>query len=230
MAKPFSPAQPARSRGSARCGDSSHRRPAHRWPRRQTRRDPPPDSTALFAGYLTVSSLTTPSVAIGDPEVSPALGVAHGHDTSLGESSHLARNAFTRLRSAPRVNAAMLLLGRLFVEPLGSKTSPAVADSLPTWFRDRVSAMATPRFVSLWAATPLQFRRARDSGYAVERQTLNSMCAVVTAVVLVRERKDLRFRHVGGTYGVVLSLEWNGRAVNRAGPSNTATGARFAHR
>jgi hypothetical protein len=92
----------------------------------------------------------------------------------------------------------MTTLAIICGQALDAQTAPAVADSLPTSFRERLSAMATPRFAALWSATPPEFRRAWDSAYVADRNALETMRDTVTAEAMERELMRLRFRHLWG--------------------------------
>ena len=90
------------------------------------------------------------------------------------------------------------MLAIVLGQPLSAQSTATAADSVLTRFRERPSAMATPRFAALWTVTPAQFRRAWDSAYAVDREALEAMRATVTAQVMERELMRLRFRHLWG--------------------------------
>jgi acetyl esterase/lipase len=103
-----------------------------------------------------------------------------------------------RLRSAAGIAPAMATLTMVAGQPLSAQTAPTAMDSLLTSFRERQSAMATPRFAASWTMLPSQFRRSWDSALVADRNALDAMRTSLTGEVMEREVMRLRFRHVWG--------------------------------
>ena len=85
-----------------------------------------------------------------------------------------------------------------FGHALRAQNTPNSADSALLTYRERPSAMATPRFAALWTATSSQFQRTWDSASVADSGALEALRARLPAEVMERELVRLRFRRVWG--------------------------------
>src|SRR5688572_30175013 len=85
------------------------------------------------------------------------------------------------------VASALAAMAMVLTQALGAQAVPAASDSIPTSFRERPSAMATPRFAGLWTVPAPQFHRAWDSAHVADRNALEAVRAQITAEAMERE-------------------------------------------